>query len=234
MNEIKKHFNNVTKSGNLLIARNPVNTNGLAAWDSSPDVADRVFFQKTDEAEESAQQGPAAEKITIRGTTVFGKGSITITLGKAMDRTTLVHEFGHLFLGDLLNQAMKGVQSAVRDASILMNWWMKEATWLAKWISTNKYGTYTAEQAARFAGKDGAQLVRDALAGKADPDTAQVVFIAGHEMFARGFERYLSSSLRMLGKSWTGWWAERTLPGSRRGQRQMSRWSKRGIKPLLL
>lgn len=214
MNEIKKHFNNVTKSGNLLIARNPVNTNGLAAWDSSPDTNDRVFFQETGETGESSEQGPVADEVTTRGSTLFGKGRVKITLGKAMDRTTLVHEFGHLFLADLFKQAKNGVVSAIRDLNVLMSWWTQEASWLAKWISANKYGTFTAEQAAKFAGKNGAQLVRDALSGKADPDTAQVVFIAGHEMFARGFERYLSDGkapngqLQALFERFRTWMAE--------------------------
>lgn len=173
---------------------------------NSPDLKQNVG--------ESSEQGPVADEVTTRGSTLFGKGRVTITLGKAMDRTTLVHEFGHLFLADLFKQAKAGVASAIRDLNVLMSWWTQEASWLAKWISVNKYGTFTAEQAARFAGKDGAQLVRDALAGKADPDTAQVVFIAGHEMFARGFERYLSdgkapnSQLRAVFERFKTWMAE--------------------------
>jgi len=168
--------------------------NRQALWDfGTPwSVSERELFQGTGETSDSSSQGPVADEITTRGSTLFGKSGVTITLGKTMDRSTLVHEFGHLFLQDLYNQAKNGIKDAIRDATAILNWWIKEAGWLAVWIRANKYGTFTAEQAALFAGKNGAQLVRDALSGKADAETTQIVMIAGYEMFAHGFERYLS------------------------------------------
>ncbi len=43
--EVGKHFSAVERKGNLILAKGPVNIEGPAAWDASPDTADRTFFQ---------------------------------------------------------------------------------------------------------------------------------------------------------------------------------------------
>ncbi|HOD76417.1 MAG TPA: hypothetical protein PKJ17_10335, partial [Syntrophorhabdaceae bacterium] len=45
MAEVETHFSAVERKGNLILAKGPVNIEGPAAWDASPDTADRTFFQ---------------------------------------------------------------------------------------------------------------------------------------------------------------------------------------------
>ena len=66
-----------------------------------------------------------------RGSVIFSSNGIRIRLGATMDKSTLLHEFGHLFLRDLEMFASRMEETSIRDMKILKAWWGTEFTDLA-------------------------------------------------------------------------------------------------------
>lgn len=143
-----------------------------------------------------------------------GEG-VDIGLTPRADRSTFLHEMGHLFLWDL-EDATLGEQDVnpgtVRDYEVVQRWWRDHADWIAGWIRNG--GEVSDEVRARFTVRDGSDLVRSALAGSGDSDVRSAVVRGANELFARGFEQYLaegkapSPGLRSVFQRFAAWLKE--------------------------
>jgi hypothetical protein len=157
-------------------------THNYVIWDEDAIDIQRTFYQKSNRGLQYPPQG----FITRSG------GGIEITLTPRANRSTFLHELGHLFLWDLesLVKAKKADPRTAGDWDVVKAWWSGHAQELAEWIV--KHGTVSEDVRALFAAPDGAGIVRAALAGKeADAVLDDAVRVAAEEYWARGFEQYL-------------------------------------------
>ncbi len=125
-----------------------------------------------------------------QGKISFGDGEVLIQLTPKANRSTFLHETGHLFLWDLDNL----VKSGKADAETLDHWRTLEGWWkdhsgdLARWIGKSR--RFSEEMRARFSGAEGERIVREALEGRGTEADVKAVQISAQEYFARGFEQY--------------------------------------------
>ncbi|MDI9613153.1 MAG: hypothetical protein QM330_08885, partial [Acidobacteriota bacterium] len=177
----------------------------------------------TGEKDMRYQEAGARQPNTPQGFINRSDRGITITLTPKANRSTFLHELGHLFLWDLesLVRAGKADSRTAGDWEVVRSWWGGHARDLAEWIV--KHGTVSEDVRALFAAPDGAGIVRAALAGKeADAVLADAVRVAAEEYWARGFEQYLfeglapSRALRQIFDKFKRWLAKvyRALKGA--------------------
>ena len=95
---------------------------------------------------------------------------ITITLTPRANKSTFLHEMGHLFLWDLEALALSGKADprTSRDWAEIKKCWSDHAEDLAGWISM--YGKLSDDLRDRFLGDDAADMVRRALNGEGNAD----------------------------------------------------------------
>jgi hypothetical protein len=174
-------------------------------WDDKAIAIQQTYYQKSAGGRQYPTQGFINR--SDRG--------ITITLTPKANRSTFLHELGHLFLWDLesLVRAGKADSRTAGDWEVVRSWWGGHARDLAEWIV--KHGTVSEDVRALFAAPDGAGIVRAALAGKeADAVLADAVRVAAEEYWARGFEQYLfeglapSRALRQIFDNFKRWLAK--------------------------
>jgi len=109
----------------------------------------------------------------------FGAGPSILQLFKAKDRSTFLHESGHLYLEELLHDARVLPDSPMAsDLSTLKNWFSRNADALAARFDAST------EELRNF-------LADDFGKSTIDPAERMRLMTPFHELFARGFERYL-------------------------------------------
>lgn len=174
-------------------------------WDDKAIAIQQTYYQK----------GAGGRQYPTQGFINRSDRGITITLTPKANRSTFLHELGHLFLWDLesLVRAGKADSRTAGDWEVVRSWWGGHARDLAEWIA--KHGTVSEDVRALFAAPDGAGIVRAALAGKeADAVLADAVRVAAEEYWARGFEQYLfegvapSRALRQIFDNFKRWLAK--------------------------
>lgn len=117
----------------------------------------------------------------------WGAAAVKISLTPRADRSTFLHEVGHLYLWDLEQLESSGKMDAAtaQDLQVLRGWWSDKAGDLASWIRSQ--GILPKEKAGLLTD----EAVRDALKGRGDADVVKAVRAARQEYFGRGFEQYL-------------------------------------------
>jgi len=107
ISEVKEHFNEVQRKGNLIIARGAINTARKAVWDMSVDINDRVMYQGE------------------RGAVQFNEeGKALVSLFASADKSTFLHESAHIFLKDMERFIKSGraTDEAIQQWDGLMGW----------------------------------------------------------------------------------------------------------------
>ncbi len=138
-----------------------------------------------------------------RGRTQQPRGSITLqrewgaqeetvlTLTPNADKSTFLHEIGHLFLWDLEQLETSGLadEKTLEDLEALRAWWSDHVSDLAIWIRKQK--SFPQELRDRLTGPGWEQRIQEAIRGRGDADVVKVVQVATQEYWARGIEAYL-------------------------------------------
>lgn len=120
---------------------------------------------------------------------------VRITFGKDADRSTFVHELGHLYLWHLKRLSAKNTAMNRGDWTGREARWNKDLKVISGWW--NDQAEDIARQAAPFV-KDGTGLSAEAFRGwlssgmERESEAGKAYDRAAQEYFARGFERYLT------------------------------------------
>ena len=114
-----------------------------------------------------------------------------LTLTPNADKSTFLHEIGHLFLWDLEQLETSGLadEKTLEDLEALRAWWSDHVSDLAIWIRKQK--SFPQELRDRLTGPGWEQRIQEAIRGRGDADVVKVVQVATQEYWARGIEAYL-------------------------------------------
>jgi hypothetical protein len=114
-----------------------------------------------------------------------------LTLTPNADKSTFLHEIGHLFLWDLEQLEKSGLadEKTLEDLEALRAWWSDHVSDLAIWIRKQK--SFPQELRDRLTGPGWEQRIQEAIRGRGDADVVKAVQVATQEYWARGIEAYL-------------------------------------------
>lgn len=114
-----------------------------------------------------------------------------LTLTPNADKSTFLHEIGHLFLWDLEQLETSGLadEKTLEDLEALRAWWSDHVSDLAIWIRKQK--SFPQELQDRLTGPGWEQRIQEAIRGRGDADVVKAVQVATQEYWARGIEAYL-------------------------------------------
>jgi hypothetical protein len=138
IDEVKNYYKNVTRKGNIIIAKKPIKTSGMGIWE----YGNELYFQSEQISPEKGSFLLQDQTIPRGFVKITPEGSLVGLLGSS-DASTFLHESAHIFLND----TFEFVKTGQADEEYLKDW-----STLKEWLNVaDDQETLTTEQQEQFA-----------------------------------------------------------------------------------
>jgi hypothetical protein len=169
----------------------------MADYDAAFDFRDSQMVE-TVALEQAAPPKPGAPRgqftpSRLGVTDQNGKPTNIIAIFEGADRTTFLHESGHLWLEQLREDAADFGGQLSKDWTTVQNWWADNADSIRAEAQDRAKSDNNVEALDRISGMSDLAIIRYIKSGKMSlgtGDAAHFLTVAMHEQFARGTEAY--------------------------------------------
>ena len=170
-----------------------------------------------DEEEKLAEDNSTLRQGARGGITFDELGNIFIRLGETSDKSTFLHEAGHLFLEQMRTLVSRGAnEEFVEDWRTVLKWFGDNSSSVMSWVKSNEKDLVRDFGRAAFdevvAGGDDLITQRATLGDVSSRDGSAGIIATGlHELWAEAFEKYLetgkapSTRLKNAFRSFSEW-----------------------------